>query len=202
MSKQLATEKNLDGFGAQPCLFLDRDGVIVPDIPYNTDLTKITLQPGIENLLTKAHELGWWVVVVSNQSGLGRGYFSWTDYRKVHQKICSLLAEKGQWLDLALCAAYYDGTEFTQAKARAHYRKPALGMFEHAQEELGVQFSESIMVGDSATDLMPAYKCGVRKLFLMESTKTDQELEKLKEFQKTHPDFKFQKISQFSEIIF
>jgi histidinol-phosphate phosphatase family protein len=194
------SEKNIEGFGDQPCLFLDRDGVIVPDIPYNTDLSKITLKPGIEELIAKVHSLGFWVVVVSNQSGLGRGFFSWTDYRKVHQKICSLLAEQGQWVDMALCAPYYDGTEFKQAKARPHFRKPALGMFEHAQQELGILFSQSIMIGDSATDLMPAYKCGVPKLFLIDSGKKAGELEKLKEYQKSHPDFQFQNISDFSEI--
>lgn len=196
------SEKYLEGFGQQPCLFLDRDGVIVHDIPYNTDLAKITLRPGIVELIKKAHGLGQWVTVVSNQSGLGRGYFSWTDYRKVHQKICQLLAAEGAWVDLALCAPYYEGTEFKQAQARPHYRKPDVGMFRHAEEELGVSFENSIMIGDSATDLIPAYQCGVRKLYLMSSDKQEGELQKISEFQKTQKDFKYQFIGSFSEITF
>src|SRR5207253_9964129 len=105
-------EKSLEGFGQQSCLFLDRDGVIVDDVPYNTDLAKVTLKPGIIELLEKAHGLGMWITIVSNQSGLGRGYFSWTVYRQIHQKICQLLAFHGEWVDLALCAPYYDGTDF------------------------------------------------------------------------------------------
>jgi D-glycero-D-manno-heptose 1,7-bisphosphate phosphatase len=196
------SEKSLHGFGDQPALFLDRDGVIVHDVPYNTDLTKVTLKPGIEALFKKAHSLGYWIVIVSNQSGLGRGYFSWTEYRQVHQKICQLLAAHGEWVDLALCAPYYEGTEFKEAKARPHFRKPDIGMFEHAQQELGISFAKSMMVGDSATDLIPAFKSGTRKLYLMESEKHAGELQKLQEFQKIHKDFSFQVISDFSKISF
>ncbi|MBK9323417.1 MAG: HAD-IIIA family hydrolase [Bdellovibrionaceae bacterium] len=198
----MKNDKYIEGFGDQPCLFLDRDGVIVPDIPYNTDLTKVSLKPGIVEILEKAHALGYWVAVVSNQSGLGRGFFSWTDYRRVHQKICALLAERGQWLDLALCAPFYEGTEFTPAKERPHYRKPDVGMFAHAQSELGVNFSNSIIIGDSATDLIPAFRCGVRKAYLVESKKMDGELRVLAEFQKTNMEFQFQVISHFSEVVF
>jgi histidinol-phosphate phosphatase family protein len=193
-------QKNLEGFGDQPCLFLDRDGVIVPDLPYNTDVTKITLKSGISELIRSAHEKGFWVVVVSNQSGLGRGYFSWTDYRRVHQKICALLASEGQWVDLALCAPYYDGTEFAQAKARPHFRKPALGMFQHAQQELGIDFKTSLMIGDSATDLIPAYECGVPRLYLMDSDKKSGELVKLEEYKKLHGEFNFEGVLRISDV--
>lgn len=202
MNEVAGSDKNLEGFGEQACLFLDRDGVIIPDIPYNTDIKRITLKPGIDTLIAKAHALGHWVVVVSNQSGLGRGYFSWSDYRRVHQKVCSLLAEKGQWVDLALCAPYYDGTEFSQAKARPHFRKPSLGMFEHAHQELGVSFAQSIMIGDSATDLMPAFQCGMKKIYLVDSGKKTGETEKLNEYQKSNPQFHYKFIDDYSEVGF
>jgi D-glycero-D-manno-heptose 1,7-bisphosphate phosphatase len=198
----LKNEKSLDGFGEQVCLFLDRDGVIVDDVPYNTDLAKVILKSGIIELFKKAHAQGLWITVVSNQSGLGRGYFSWTSYRQVHQKICQLLATHGEWIDLALCAPYYDGTDLKQAQARPHYRKPDVGMFKHAEEELGVSFSSSIMVGDSATDLMPAFLSGVRRLYLVTSEKQEGEMQKLQEFRKIHPDFNYQLITHFSEISF
>jgi D-glycero-D-manno-heptose 1,7-bisphosphate phosphatase len=193
-------EISIEGFGKQPCLFLDRDGVICHDIPYNTVLDQVTLRPGIEELFRRAHDLGFWITVVSNQSGLGRGYFSWSDYRQVHQKICKLLAEHGQWVDLALCAPYYVGTQFKEAKARPHFRKPDIGMFEHAQQELGVLFSASSMIGDSATDLFPAFQCGIPNLYLVESEKQAGELEKIHEYQKSHPKFKYTFISDYSEV--
>lgn len=196
------TVKSLDGFGQQPCLFLDRDGVIVHDVPYNKDITKVTLKPGIVELLREAHGRGMWITIVSNQSGLGRGYFSWTEYRQVHQKICQLLANQGEWVDLSLCAPYVEGTDFKEAQARPHYRKPDVGMFKHAEEELGVSFGNSVMVGDSATDLMPAFLSGIRKLYLMSSEKQSGEIQKLQEFQKSHSDFKYTLISNFSEISF
>lgn len=194
------SEKSLEGFGQQPCLFLDRDGVIVHDVPYNTHLPHIVLKPGIVELLKEAHNKGMWVTIVSNQSGLGRGYFSWTDYRRVHQRICQLLAQHGEWVDLALCAPFYEGTEFKQAKSRPHFRKPDVGMFKHAEEELGVSFADSVMVGDSATDLIPGFQSGIRKLYLVSSEKQAGEIQKLTEYQKAHPQFKYQLISDFSEI--
>ncbi|RYZ85801.1 MAG: HAD-IIIA family hydrolase, partial [Proteobacteria bacterium] len=156
--------KEIAGYGDQPCLFLDRDGVVIPDIPYNTDVRKITLTAGIVDLIARAHKEGYWVVLVTNQSGLGRGLFGWNEYREVHQKVCALLAEAGQWLDLSVCAPYYEGTEFIEAQSRPHFRKPDVGMFEHARRELGIAYARSIMVGDSATDLIPAYKLGIKKL--------------------------------------
>lgn len=192
--------KSLEGFGDQPCLFLDRDGVIIHDVPYNTQLSQVVLRAGIVELLKKAHDLGMWITIVSNQSGLGRGYFSWTDYRRVHQKICQMLAQKGEWVDLALCAPYYEGTEFKQAQARPHYRKPDVGMFKHAEEELGVNFAQSVMVGDSATDLIPAFQSGIRELYLIASDKQAGEIKKLEEYQKTHAQFQYRLISEFSEI--
>jgi D-glycero-D-manno-heptose 1,7-bisphosphate phosphatase len=197
-----SNEKSLAGFGEQVCLFLDRDGVIVHDVPYNTDPQKVELKPGIVDLLKKAHKMGMWVTIVSNQSGLGRGYFSWNDYRQVHQRICQLLASQGEWVDLALCAPFYEGTEFKQAKARPHYRKPDVGMFKHAEEELGVSFPKSFMVGDSATDLIPAFQSGIRKLYLVTSDKQTEEIRKLEDYQKAHPQFQYQLISAFSEIAF
>jgi len=194
------SEKSLDGFGQQRCLFLDRDGVIVHDIPYNKDVAQVTLKPGIVDLLKRAHDQGWWITIVSNQSGLGRGYFSWTDYRRIHQRICQLLAQQGEWVDLALCAPFYEGTEFKQAQARPHYRKPEAGMFQHAEEELGVSFSNSVMVGDSATDLIPAFQSGIHKLYLVTSDKQVGEIKKLEEYQKIHPQFKYQLIANFSEM--
>lgn len=196
------SEKSLEGFGQQRCLFLDRDGVVVHDVPYNKEVPQVVLKPGIVELLKKAHNLGMWVTIVSNQSGLGRGYFSWTDYRKIHQRICQLLAHQGEWVDLALCAPFYEGTEFKQAKARPHYRKPEIGMFKHAEEELGVSFAESVMVGDSATDLIPGFQSGIRKLYLVISDKQAGEIAKLDEYQKTHPQFQYKLISDFSEVVF
>jgi D-glycero-D-manno-heptose 1,7-bisphosphate phosphatase len=162
----------------------------------------VTLRPGIVELCTRAHELGFWIAVVSNQSGLGRGYFSWTDYRKIHQKICKLLAAEGEWVDLALCAPFYAGTPFKEAQARPHFRKPDVGMFEHAREELGISYAASTMIGDSATDLFPAFQCGVPNLYLVESEKQDGEIAKILEYQKKHPRFEYTLISDYRDVRF
>lgn len=192
--------KSLQGFGEQRALFLDRDGVLIHDVPYNTDPSKVTLRPGIENLLKRAHDSGFWIVVVTNQSGLGRGYFSWSEYRQIHQKMCELLAARGQWVDLTLCAPYYEGTEFAEAQRRPHFRKPDVGMFEYAREELGISFNQSVMIGDRASDLMGAFRCGVRELYLVESESQTQQETELRTFQARHPDFEFRITDKYQNI--
>ncbi len=68
--------------------------MVVKNVPYNTDPKKVELTPGIELLISAAHAKGYWVAVVTNQSGLGRGWISWGEYQDVHQKMLQLLADK------------------------------------------------------------------------------------------------------------
>lgn len=176
----------------KPCLFLDRDNVVVPDVPYNGNPEKVSLKDGIVTLMQEAHDKGWWIVLVTNQSGLGRGRITWSQYRDVHQRLQQLLAQQGQWFDDAQWAGFHETAGNIRGKLFPQMRKPRPGMFFEAHWKLGIEFSKSVIVGDSATDLIAGFRAGVRRLILLDSDKTQKELELLREFNKANAEFKFE----------
>lgn len=186
--------------GGKPCLFLDRDDVVVKNVPYNRDPAKVELTEGIENLINQAHDKGYWVALVTNQSGLGRGLISWREYQEVHQQMLRLLAQKGCWIDESVWAGYYEQEAVPAGRRYAGLRKPRNGMLQMVHTKLMVDMKKSVMVGDSATDLVAAFGAGVGNLYLLATEKTDKELEFLKEYQSRHPQFQFQVAKSFEKI--
>ena len=85
----------------KPCLFLDRDGVIIEDCHYIKDPEKSKIMPGIIQLIEIANKLEWYVVVITNQSGIHRGLISWDQYRTINSKMIKLLGKN------ALISAIY-----------------------------------------------------------------------------------------------
>jgi D-glycero-D-manno-heptose 1,7-bisphosphate phosphatase len=173
--------KSFDKSFEASCLFLDRDDVIVKNVPYNKDPEKVELMPGIAELINQAHQNHYWVAMVSNQSGLGRGMIDWDQYQQVHQRMLKLLADKNAWLDECLWASYIDSSAEPEGSLYENLRKPKPGMFLQAQEKLKMNFKNSIMIGDSSSDLSAAHAVGIGKLFLLESEKVEKELAALKD---------------------
>lgn len=182
------------------CLFLDRDDVVVRNVPYNNDPEKVELMPGAVELIQKAHQKGFWVALVTNQSGLGRGRISWTEYKKVHQRMLQLLAERSCWIDESVWASFIESEAVVEGRLLASLRKPRAGMFQLVHDKLRVKMSESFMVGDSATDLMAAHAAGVKNLCLFHSDKFAKEENSLREYQKSHPDFHFQVLKNLTDL--
>lgn len=183
-----------------PCLFLDRDDVVVRNVPYNKDPEKVELMPGIEELINEAHDKGYWVALVTNQSGLGRGLISWTEYQKVHQRTLKLLAGKGCWLDESVWAGFIPQEEPPQGRLLASFRKPRGGMFQLVNTKLKAHLPSSVMVGDSASDLIAAHGLGIKNLYLLGSSKLEKEKKSLQQFQKTQSDFEFRVAETLSDV--
>lgn len=182
----------------KPCLFLDRDDVIIPNVPYNKEAAKVELMPGICELIHAAHAKGFWVSVVTNQSGLGRGWVQWSEYKEVHQQMLRLLAQQNCWLDESEWAAYIDEAPTVIGSLYSGLRKPRAGMFQKVQRKLNVHMPKSLMIGDSASDLIAAFSAGVGSLLLLKSEKMDQEVAKLEEYKKREPSFMYQSINALS----
>lgn len=185
----------------KPCLFLDRDNVVVPDVPYNGDPEKVTLNEGIVELIEAAHQKDWWVVLVTNQSGLGRGKIVWSQYRLVHLRLQKLLAQKGQWLDDMYWAGFHESALDVNGRLFANLRKPRPGMFFEAFWRLGVDLPSSWMVGDSATDLMAAHRAGIQNLRLLKGPHFENEKSRLVDFSRVHPQFGYQTAHNLSELV-
>jgi len=170
-------------------------------VPYNKNPDLVELMPGITDLINRAHVAGYWVALVTNQSGLGRGWITWDEYQKVHQQMLRLLAAQGSWLDECVWAGFYEKEPAPAGMQFAGLRKPRGGMFQQVQDKLKVNLGASVMVGDSATDLIAAHGMGLKKLYLFNSEKIAEEKSKISEFQKYEPLLQYSVITNFSEVL-
>ncbi len=136
----------------RPCLFLDRDGVLIRHIAYMHKPEQVELIEETVGLIKKAHSAGWWCVSVTNQAGVARGMFKTTDAEKVHAEIDRQLAARGVKLDAWFsCYNHPEGSmlEYTSACLR---RKPGPGMILEACEKMPIDLSRSLMLGDNTSD--------------------------------------------------
>ena len=127
-------------------MFLDRDGVLIQDKHHLCDPDNVELCPGAQLLLEQAHQQGWPVVVITNQSGIARGYFDWDAYERVNDRLLELLGSA------ASVAAIYGNGHGPEAQPIS-WRKPSPAMLLAAAEDLNLNLRQSLLIGDRLSDL-------------------------------------------------
>ena len=132
---------------------LDRDGTLIEHIPYLKDPEQVRLLPGTWEGLLSLRQQGYGLVMVSNQSGVGRGYFGVAEVEAVNARMQELLGAGGVQLDLLLYCPH-------APEAGCECRKPAPGMARQASSQLGVSLAEGLVVGDSDCDMGLAQQLG------------------------------------------
>ncbi|MFW5681166.1 MAG: D-glycero-alpha-D-manno-heptose-1,7-bisphosphate 7-phosphatase [Pseudomonadota bacterium] len=140
-------------------LFLDRDGTVIVDRHYPKDPAKVALETGAAAGLRRFAAAGIKLVVVTNQSGIGRGLLTEADYARVSGRMVELLAAEGVTLD-----GIYHCPHAPEAHCRC--RKPMPGLVERAVAELGLDPARSVVVGDKASDLGLAAAVGARAVLV------------------------------------
>jgi D-glycero-D-manno-heptose 1,7-bisphosphate phosphatase len=137
-------------------LFLDRDGVLVEDAGYVHSLDKLRYVPGALDLCRAAASRGFALVVATNQSGIGRGYYTEAAFRQFTAAMLSQLRQQS----IAIAAVYacpFHPTEGIGPYRRQHpWRKPEPGMLLDAVRSLGLDLAASALVGDGARDILAA----------------------------------------------
>jgi D-glycero-D-manno-heptose 1,7-bisphosphate phosphatase len=140
-------------------VFLDRDGTIVVDKHYLADPAGLELLPNALEGLRELRRLGARLVVVTNQSGVGRGYFPADAVDRIHARLRELLAEGGIALDgIYVCPHAPD--------EGCACRKPGSALFEQAADELGVELSESFVLGDKEADVEAGRRIGATPILI------------------------------------
>jgi heptosyltransferase-2 len=143
-------------------IFLDRDGTLNPDPGYIGSPDRFELFPGAAAALARLTRAGARLVVVTNQSGVGRGLFSSADLDAIHAKLRRLLHDAGASLDaIYVCPHHPD--------ERCGCRKPETGMIDLAVRELGIDLSRSYLVGDHAKDMELAKRVGAKRVWVTTS---------------------------------
>ena len=140
-----------------PALFLDRDGVLIDDKHYLSDPDDVKLCKGSSDLINHANSKGWHVVIITNQSGISRGYFNWSDYEKVTNRMLRLLDNPKQ-----ISAIYANG--HGPEASLCSWRKPSPSMILEASRELRIDLVKSILIGDRLSDLKSGFTAGIGTL--------------------------------------
>lgn len=145
----------------RPALFLDRDGVIVADTGYLGRAADVRLLDGAAGAIARCNGLRIPVVVVTNQSGIARGYYEWSGFHAVQAALCATLNAAGARLDAVLACAYHADGKEPLRRAAHPWRKPNPGMILAAAERLNLDLSRSWIVGDKVEDLATGAAAGL-----------------------------------------
>jgi D-glycero-D-manno-heptose 1,7-bisphosphate phosphatase len=159
--------------GTNKAVFIDKDGTLIPDIPYNVDTTLITISndavEGLKNLQTAGYKL----IVITNQSGVAKGLFRECDLIAVHRKIMSLLRINGILLDGFYYCPHDINGKIQQNNLACDCRKPLPGMLYQAAEDHQIDLLESWMLGDILNDVECGNRAGCRSILIDNNNETE-----------------------------
>ena len=147
---------------AAPALFLDRDGVIIGEKNYIANPNDVEMLPGIPELIQAARQSGMAVVEITNQAGIGRGYFGWPEFVAVEDRVTEVLAKHRAGLDAVLACPFHADGRPPYRHPDHPWRKPNPGMLTEAARLLNLDLSQSVLVGDKAADQVAAQMAGLR----------------------------------------
>ena len=142
-------------------LFLDRDGVINVDGNYVHNRHEFLWCDGIFELCRAAHQHGYRLIVVTNQSGIGRGRYSQADFASLMEWMCNEMSAQGAPIAKVYHCPYHPDAVLPQYRADHPWRKPAPGMILQARDDLGLDLSRSILIGDRPSDIAAASLAGI-----------------------------------------
>lgn len=142
-------------------LFLDRDGVINKDHGYVHRPEDFEFVEGIFELVAAAKRAGYLVVVVTNQSGIGRGYYTEADFHDLMGWVNSRFVEHDGQIDAVYFSPFHPEHGIGDYRRESDCRKPAPGMFLNAQSELNIDMEQSILIGDKPSDMAAGLAAGV-----------------------------------------
>ena len=145
----------------RPAVFLDRDGTLIVDRHYLSDPAGVELLPGAAEAVARMSAAGLFTALVTNQSGISRGYFTEAQYRAVHRRLVELLAEHGARLD-----AEYHCPLGPDEPDPQECRKPRPGMYLRAARDHGLDLARSFYVGDRLRDVIMSLTLGGRAILV------------------------------------
>jgi D-glycero-D-manno-heptose 1,7-bisphosphate phosphatase len=148
--------------GSRAAVFLDRDGTVIEDLDYPREPERVRLLDGAAAGLRALRDAGFALIVISNQSGIGRGIIDPTEAKAVHERFMAELGAEQIELD---AACYCPHAPWEQCDCR----KPEPAMLLQAAERLGIALADSFMVGDKLSDAQAGRRAGCRTIVLGES---------------------------------
>lgn len=142
-------------------VFLDRDGVINVDSGYVSDWDNFVFLPGVIEAMRTLCEAGYALVIVTNQSGIGRGFYTEEDFHVLTERMCKELSRCGVSIAGVYFCPHLPEATLPHYRTTCNCRKPQPGLIHRALEELDIDLARSAMVGDKDSDMQAALAAGI-----------------------------------------
>jgi D-glycero-D-manno-heptose 1,7-bisphosphate phosphatase len=152
--------------GAKGAAFLDRDGTIIRQAELMHEVSQLRLLPGAAAAIRRMNEKDVQVVVVTNQPVVARGVASEREIELIHEELNRRLQLRGAHIDAFYSCPHHPNATLEQYRTACTCRKPEPGMILRAAEELGVDLSRSVMIGDTTQDIVAGDRAGVRTILV------------------------------------
>jgi D-glycero-D-manno-heptose 1,7-bisphosphate phosphatase len=148
-------------------VFIDRDGTISEEVGYINHPSRFRIFPYAAEAIKRLHENGWLAILVTNQAGVARGYFSEEMIHSVHAVLTGELANGGAKLDAIYYCAHHPSVGEPPYRSDCDCRKPKPGLITRATQELDIDVNQSWMVGDRYSDIELARNAGLKSAFVL-----------------------------------
>lgn len=155
------------GSNLRPAIFLDRDGTVTDEVGYINHISRAKVYPFAAEAVRMLKSTGLPVIIVTNQSGVGRGYFTEEIVGQVHSMVQDTLQAAGTSIDAFYHCPHHPGAVVEKYRRECRCRKPGTGMPEEAAEKFGIDLSRSYVVGDTYRDMKMGFAIGARTIMLM-----------------------------------
>jgi D-glycero-D-manno-heptose 1,7-bisphosphate phosphatase len=149
-----------------PAVFLDRDGTLIEDVGYLERVDRVALYPWSIDAVRILNRAGLRVVVVTNQAGVARGYFTEALVDEVHRHISALMERGGARIDAYYYCPHHPEASVERYKQRCECRKPGRALVDRAARELGIDPGRSFVIGDRWLDIQMARTVGARAVLV------------------------------------
>lgn len=154
-------------------VFLDKDGTLIPDVPYNVNPDLIKVEPETIEGIRLLRQNGFLLIVVSNQSGIAKGLFREEELTKVWERISSILGEHQLSIDAFYYCPHLPEAAIEKYSLHCDCRKPSPGLIYKAAQEFDIDLTRSWMVGDILNDVEAGNRAGCRTILIDNGNETE-----------------------------
>ncbi len=151
----------------RPAVFLDRDGTLIREVGYLRHPDQVELLPDTVPALRRLQACGYRLIVVSNQSGVARGYFTEAEVNAVHRHLQNLFEQEGISIDAFYYCPHHPEGSVAAYRQECRCRKPSPGMIEQATRDFAIDLSHSAVIGDKASDILLGKQLGLTTILVL-----------------------------------
>jgi len=150
----------------KPAVFLDRDGTVNEQMGYINHVSRFVLLPGAGQAIRLLNEAGYLAIIVSNQSGVARGYYPVDLVHQVHDKMKTLIKKDGATLDGIYFCPHYPNGKVSPYAMGCDCRKPGTGLIRKAEADFDIDMENSYVIGDRCSDIEMAHNAGLKSILV------------------------------------